>query len=81
MNGTRSPAGAAAPSRSHTATMTRRYTKAPITAVTIAITIDVSAKAISAWPKTTPPCRQRRSENAMRRIAPGCQSVASAGGS
>jgi len=33
----------------------------------------VSANAIIAWPQTTPPCRQSRSEKGRRRIAPGCQ--------
>jgi len=40
---------------------------APGLAATIAITIEVSASAISAWPQTTPPCRHSRSEKAMRR--------------
>src|ERR1700736_4115356 len=46
----------------------------------MAITMAVSASAISAWPQTMPPCRHRRSENAIRRIAPGCQSAAAPDG-
>src|SRR5260370_14704892 len=46
----------------------------------MAITMEVSASAISAWPQTMPPCRHRRSEKAMRRIAPGCHSAVAPGG-
>src|SRR5437667_12321277 len=42
--------------------------------------MEVSASAISAWPQTMPPCRHKRSEKAMRRIAPGCQSSAAPDG-
>src|SRR3954447_24092530 len=47
----------------------------PRLAARIAITIAVSASAISAWPQTMPPCRHSRSENAILKIAPGCQSA------
>jgi hypothetical protein len=44
-------------------------------AARIAITIAVSASAISAWPQTMPPARHSRSENAILKVAPGCQSA------
>src|ERR1041385_7336992 len=52
----------------------------PRLAALMAITIAVSASAISAWPQTMPPFRHSRSENAIRKIAPGCQSGPAAGG-
>ena len=57
----------------------------PVVAITAAgdhraSTIAVSANAISAWPQTMPPFLHSRSENGMRRIAPGCQSAVSPGG-
>ena len=51
----------------------------PRFAARIAITIAVSASAISAWPQTMPPARHSRSENAIRKIAPGCQSAGAPG--